>query len=91
MPGTYLHIETEQSVIEPSARFLVGTPFGFPDLAFPEWAASIPAGGASGTKIRPSPLVWAEVGMMTSSRPPAREKQRKAAVEHREGRANSAL
>ena len=85
-----MHLETDQRPAEPPARLSVGTPFGLPDLAFPEWAASIAARGSSGTKIRPSPLAWAEVGMMTPSRPPPCEKQRKAAAHHREDRSNSA-
>ena len=85
-----MHLETEHGHGEPLARLSVGTAFGFPDLAFPEWGTSMRASGLPGTKIRPSPRLWAEVGMMTSEGPPARETQRKAAVGHREGRANSA-
>ena len=84
-----MHDETEHRATEPSGRFLVGAPFGFPKLAFPEWGPGTLAVGPSATKKRPSPLVWAEVGMVTSVRPPARHGQRKAAVADLEYRAKS--
>ena len=85
-----MQIETDHREAEPYARFLVGTPFGFPDLAFPEWAASTPARGSSGTKIRPSPLA-SEAPGTKSGRAQRCLKSRKAAVDHREDRANYAL
>ncbi len=84
-----MRYETDQRAVEPHVRLFVGTPFGFPDLAFPEWTASIPAGGFAGTKIRPAPLVR-DPALAVSGRALAQPKPRIAAVHHREDRSNSA-